>query len=108
MPASVMFDLRPIGGDFSLHAGPQAEALRMARANSISVAHMVANSLLHAPPLGLPRGVAILRSGEHRDRVDLRMNGVVPVVDLCRTYALGGELTPVGTLARLEAAGGRA
>jgi CBS domain-containing protein len=33
------------------------------------------------------------------------MNGVVPIVDLGRMYALQGRLTEVNTRARLEAAG---
>ena len=78
MLASVMFDLRPIGGERALHEGLQAETLAAARRNSIFVAHMVSNSLRHAPPLGLLRGIATLRSGEHRDRVDLKMTAWCP------------------------------
>lgn len=104
MLASVMFDLRPIGGERTLFDGLQAETLEAASRNSIFVAHMVSNSLKHAPPLGLFRGLATLRSGEHRDRIDLKLNGVVPVVDLGRIYALRGRLTAVNTRARLDAA----
>ena len=98
-----MFDLRPIGGERALHEGLQAETLAAARANSIFVAHMVANSLTHAPPLGLLGGLATLRRGEHRRHIDLKLSGVVPVVDLGRIYALRGELRAVGTRARLAA-----
>ncbi len=104
MLASVMFDLRPIGGDRSLHAGLQTETLENASRNSIFVAHMMSNSLGHAPPLGLWRGLATFRSGEHRHRIDLKMNGVVPIVDLGRIYALRGRLTAVNTRSRIEAA----
>lgn len=104
MLASVMFDLRPIAGDESLFAGLHAETLKRARANSIFIAHMVANSLTHQPPLGLFRGFALVRSGEHKDSLDLKHNGVVPVVDLARLYALMGELAPVNTRKRLIAA----
>ena len=103
MLASVMFDLRPIGGDESLFEGLQAETLEAASRNSIFVAHMVSNSLKHAPPLGLLRGLATIRSGEHRNTLDLKHNGVVPVVDRGRIYALQGRLTAVNTRARLEA-----
>ncbi|WBU59125.1 DUF294 nucleotidyltransferase-like domain-containing protein [Paracoccus albus] len=104
MLASVMFDLRAIGGDASLLAGLQAETLAMASKNSIFVAHMIANSLKHRPPLGLIRGFATVRSGEHQGHIDMKMNGVVPVADMARVYALQGRLTPVNTRARLEAA----
>ncbi len=102
MLASVMFDLRPIGGDESLFVGLQADVMKAASQNSIFTAHMVANSLKHHPPLGLLRGLATIRSGEHRNALDLKHNGIVPVVDLGRTYALTGQLRAVNTRARLK------
>ncbi len=104
MLASVMFDLRPIGGQADLFTGLQGETLAAAGKNSIFVAHMVSNSLKHTPPLGLLRGFATLRSGEHKNQLDLKHNGVVPVVDLGRVYALQGGLAVANTRARLEAA----
>ncbi|MCV2866193.1 putative nucleotidyltransferase substrate binding domain-containing protein [Albidovulum sediminicola] len=106
MLASVMFDLRPIGGAVSLFGNLQSETLEAAAKNSIFVAHMISNSLKHTPPLGLLRGFATIRSGEHRNHIDLKHNGVVPVADLARVYALQGRLTPANTRARLLAAAG--
>jgi CBS domain-containing protein len=102
MLASVMFDLRAIAGDASLLSGLQVETLQHASQNSIFVAHMVANSLKHRPPLNLIGGLATLRTGAHRHHVDMKHSGVVPVTDLARIYALQGRLTPVNTRARLE------
>ena len=104
MLASVMFDLRAIGGETELFSGLQKDILETAANNSIFVAHMVSNSLKHTPPLGLFRGFATERSGEHKNTIDLKHNGVVPVVDLGRIYALQGEITQVNTYARLTAA----
>ncbi|WP_103334467.1 DUF294 nucleotidyltransferase-like domain-containing protein [Pseudotabrizicola formosa] len=106
MLSSVMFDLRPIGGQASLFKDLQHETLELASRNSIFVAHMISNSLKHTPPLGLLRGFATVRSGEHKNHIDMKLNGVVPVVDLGRIYALIGQLEPVNTRARLEAAEG--
>lgn len=104
MLASVMFDLRPIGGTGRLYTELQAEVLERAASNSIFVAHMISNSLKHTPPLGLLRGFATIRSGEHRNHIDMKLNGVVPIVDLGRIYALQGRIPQVNTRARLEAA----
>lgn len=104
MLASVMFDLRPIGGTHALFDDLQHDTLSAAARNSIFVAHMISNSLKHTPPLGLLRGFATLRSGEHKNAIDLKLNGVVPVVDLGRIYALRGQLDMVNTRARLAAA----
>jgi CBS domain-containing protein len=104
MLASVMFDLRPIGGTPALFRDLHGETLEAASKNSIFVAHMVANSLKHQPPLGMLRGFATIRSGEHKNHIDMKLGGVVPVADLGRVYALQGRLTPVNTRARLLAA----
>jgi len=104
MLASVMFDLRPIGGTEALFADLQDQTLAAAAQNSIFVAHMVSNSLKHQPPLGLFRGFATARSGEHKNTIDLKHSGVVPVVDLGRIYALTGQLPQANTRARLTAA----
>jgi CBS domain-containing protein len=104
MLASVMFDLRAIHGEMSLFDGLQEKTLELASKNSIFRAHMAANSLKHTPPLGLFRGFALIRSGEHKDTVDLKHNGVVPIVDLARMYALEGAIGAVNTRERLEAA----
>ncbi|MEL6465334.1 MAG: DUF294 nucleotidyltransferase-like domain-containing protein [Pseudomonadota bacterium] len=97
MLASVMFDLRAIGGQKDLFADLQADTLAKASANSIFVAHMVSNSLKHTPALGLFNRL-------QRGPLDLKHNGVVPVVDLGRVHALQGQITAVNTRARLEAA----
>ncbi|WP_299693748.1 DUF294 nucleotidyltransferase-like domain-containing protein [uncultured Tateyamaria sp.] len=99
MLASVMFDLRPIGGDEDLFAGLQTDTLARAARNSIFVAHMISNALKHAPPLGMFNRLS-------RGTLDLKHSGVVPVVDLGRVYALRGQLVEVNTRARFEAAMG--
>jgi CBS domain-containing protein len=104
MLASVMFDLRPIGGQVSLFRALQEDTLAMAAKNSIFVAHMVSNSIKHATPLGLLRGFATIRSGEHKNHVDMKLSGVVPIIDLARVYALRGQITAANTRARLLAA----
>lgn len=102
--ASLMFDLRVIGGTARLFDGLQEETLALAAANNVFMAHMIGAAQAHTPPLGLIRGFATIRSGEHKHHIDMKLSGVVPVVDLARIYALQGRLTAVNTRARLEEA----
>ena len=104
MLASVMFDLRAIAGEAALFDNLQAEVLAQAKKNSIFVAHMISNALKHTVPLGLLRGFALIRSGEHKNTIDLKHSGVVPVVDLGRIYALLGSLEEAGTRDRIDGA----
>ncbi|SFJ16673.1 putative nucleotidyltransferase substrate binding domain-containing protein [Albimonas pacifica] len=104
MLASVMFDLRPIAGRMSLFDDLHSQTLAMARGNSIFLRHMIGNALKHAPPLTLFRGLSTIRSGAHRNTLDLKIAGVVPVVDLARIYALRGGIEAANTRERIVAA----
>ncbi|MCL4675703.1 MAG: CBS domain-containing protein, partial [Pararhodobacter sp.] len=73
MLASVMFDLRPIGGHTALFRDLQDETLQKASRNSIFVAHMISNSLKHQPPLGMIRSFATIRSGEYKNHIDMKL-----------------------------------
>ncbi|MEM1162576.1 MAG: DUF294 nucleotidyltransferase-like domain-containing protein [Pseudomonadota bacterium] len=105
MLASVMFDLRPISGETSLFDTLQSKTLKMAKENSIFVRHMIGNSLKHTPPLSFFGGLSLIRSGEHKNRVDLKLAGVVPIVDLGRVYALKGGISALNTRERIKIAG---
>ncbi|MEQ8823548.1 MAG: DUF294 nucleotidyltransferase-like domain-containing protein [Filomicrobium sp.] len=101
MLASVMFDLRPIHGPRELFDELQQGTLERARKNSIFIAHLLSNALTHTPPLGF-FGTLSLEGGEHRGTINLKQNGVVPVVDIARVYALEASITEVNTHRRLE------
>ncbi|MEM9910545.1 MAG: DUF294 nucleotidyltransferase-like domain-containing protein [Pseudomonadota bacterium] len=105
MLASVMFDLRPIAGETALFADLQSKTLKLAKENSIFVRHMIGNSLKHTPPLGWFGGLSLIRSGAHKNRLDLKLAGVVPIVDLGRVYALKGGITALNTRERIKIAG---
>ena len=101
MLASVMFDLRPIHGPRELFEELQKGTLERARKNSIFVAHLLSNALTHRPPIGF-FGTFATEGGEHRGTINLKQNGVVPVVDIARVYALEAAITEVNTHSRLE------
>jgi CBS domain-containing protein len=103
MLASVMFDLRPICGDFSLAESVMSDNLERARQNSIFIAHMVSNALTHKPPLGLFGNLTTTKAPDGRSAIDMKHAGVVPIVDIARVYALTAGISEVNTNLRLEA-----
>ena len=105
MLSSVFFDLRAIHGHHALLDTLRADVLAGTRGNSLFLAHMVSNALKLRPPLGLFGQIAATRGGEHAGTVDIKHNGIAPIVDLARIYALAGGLAPVNTHDRLEIAG---
>jgi len=101
MLTCVFFDLRAIHGRAALLDGLRDEVLQRTRGNSIFLAHMVGNALTHQPALGIFKGLSAQRSGDHKGTIDLKHNGIVPIVDLARVYALAGGHSAVNTHDRL-------
>ncbi len=75
---------------------------KCAKGSRIFLAHMAGNALTHQPPLGFFRNFVMIRGGEHDHTLDLKHNGVIPIVDLARVYALAGGLEAVNTQERLS------
>lgn len=106
MLTCVFFDMRLVHGRDSLLDGLRSKVLQHTRDRSLFLAHMVANALKHRPPLTMFGGIAPVRHGELRDAVDLKLHGIVPIVDLARIHALAGGHPEVNTHDRLLAAAG--
>ncbi len=103
MLTCVFFDLRAVHGAAPLLDDLRSRVLQDTRGNSIFLAYMTSNALGHAPPLGLFGRMSTHRGGEHRGTIDLKANGVVPIVDLARVYALAAGVAAVNTRDRLLA-----
>jgi len=104
MLTCVWFDWRAIHGNMAMAEDLHREVLQRTQGNSIFLAYMVGNALTHRPPLNWFNGLSTIRSGTNRGTIDLKHNGIVPIVDLARVYALAGGDMTVNTHDRLERA----
>jgi CBS domain-containing protein len=102
MLTCVFFDVRVVAGQRELLDTLRQRTLQRTRENSLFLAHMVGNALSHQPPLGLFGGLSVQRSGEHKGTLDLKHNGIVPIIDLARVYALAAGHPAVNTHDRLS------
>lgn len=108
MLASNFFDLRPVHGDTTLFEALHAEVVAAAAGNRIFLTHLAANALKRRPPLGFFRQFVLVHDGEHDDSFDIKLSGVVPIVELARLFALATGSTAIGTQDRLQACAGSA
>ena len=104
MLTCVFFDLRAIHGKAELLDSLRQSVAKQTKGNSIFLAYMVGNALKHQPPLGMFGNISVTRGGDRPGTVDLKHNGIVPIVDLARVYALAGGLEAVNTDDRLASA----
>jgi CBS domain-containing protein len=65
---------------------------------------MLRLALTAKPPAGFIRGRVVAASGRRDEALDIKKNGLLPVVNLARYAALVGEIPANHTLDRLEAA----
>lgn len=102
--SSIFFDLRPVAGEAELAAELQRRVLASAPRSPRFLGHLARHADDIEVPIGFLRGFVVERQGSHRDRLDIKLGGIMPIVDVARLYALRWGLPQVGTRARLMAA----
>ena len=103
MHSSIFFDMRHIAGKPELTKALRASVLKRAQSNTIFLAMMCENALLHSPPLGFFKTFVLESDGDHNNRLELKKRGTIPIVDIARNYALSAGLKPLNTIERLQA-----
>jgi CBS domain-containing protein len=99
---SLIVDGRPVWG---VRTAPRLpDAFLDARRNPLLLRLLARFALSHRPPTGFLRGLVVEDSGEHRGRLDLKLGGTVPIVDLARWAGLAAGVSSASTPARLRAA----
>lgn len=108
MLSANFFDVRPVAGETALFQQLHEEVLHRVRDNQIFIAHLVQMAVENKPPLGFFRNLVLSRGGEHGHTLDLKLGGLVPIVDLARIYALASGCAAVNSHERLRATAGSA
>ncbi len=106
MHSSIFFDLSTVHGDKALLERVREAMLARTTEASLFIAHLSKNALLHKPPLGFFRDFVLTSTGKDKKAMDLKHNGVAPIVDLARIYALSEGISSVNTIERLKQASG--
>ena len=103
MHSSIFFDMRHIAGKRALTRTLRAYVLKRATKNTIFLAMMCENALLHSPPLGFFKTFVLESDGDHNNTLNLKKRGTIPIVDIARQYTLSAGLKPLNTIERLQA-----
>lgn len=100
--ASIFFDMRSVyGPEDAMQALTdllQAKAVK----NSIFMATLTKNAIASRPPLGFFRDFVLEHSGEHKNKLDLKHQGLALINDLARLYSFATSKYQVSTLKRLD------
>jgi len=99
-------DMRTVWGEDALRRQLMAQVLPECAREAVFLAYLAGHALGNQPPLGFFRNFVLARTGAHERTVDLKVGGLLPIVDLARIFALAQGVEAVGTLQRLEDAAG--
>ena len=104
MHANIFFDLRCIAGKAELVDELKTSITEHARKNEIFLALMARNAISFQPPLGFFRQFVLQKSGEHKNTLNLKLNGIMPIVEIARIRSLAAGELRITTRNRLRAA----
>ena len=99
--ASIFFDFRPIYSGTNFPYLLEDQLLKAIRKSGLFMRFLAKNALINRPPLGLLKGFVVEKSGEHKNKFDLKQRGLTPVVDAARVLSLSLGIKTQNTLDRL-------
>lgn len=100
--ATIFFDFRSLYAEadyvdnLTRHLAGNLEDHRM------FLRYMAKNALYNRPPLGFLRQFVVHKDGEHKNKLNLKLSGLTPIVEGVRVLALDQAVTFTNTLERLE------
>jgi len=104
MLTGVFLDQRFVCGRAELIGGLRRDVIAAARANKGFLAALAANALQRQPPLNWRGRLTTIKEGAHKGTIDLKMQGIVPIIDMARYFAVAAGSVAVNTRDRLEQA----
>jgi CBS domain-containing protein len=101
--SNIFFDFRGIYGDFSLEESLRDYLLNIVKDQRVFLGYLANLAVRNKPPLGFFKTFVVEKSGEHKDKLNLKIKGIAPIVDIIRLFSLEKGIRETSTLERIEA-----
>ncbi len=98
----IFFDFRPVYGAFTLSERLRAYLGHVLKNQNMFLANMADGIAKQKLPLGAFRTLVVEKSGRHKDRIDIKINGLSYIVDIARLFALETGVYNTSTIERLR------
>lgn len=106
LAATIFFDFRAGYGDEKLAVGLRNHLIDILPEKKSFFQQLARHCLANSVPLSFFRNFIVERNGEHKNRLDIKHRGLLPIAGFARIFALQHGLKETNTIARLEALGG--
>jgi CBS domain-containing protein len=100
--ATIFFDFRPIYAEADFAEALDQHLMKELEGNKLFLRLLAKNGLYNRPPLGFLRQFVVLKDGEHKNKLNLKLSGLTPMVDAVRVMALDQQVAPSEVRARLQ------
>ncbi|MCH7407844.1 DUF294 nucleotidyltransferase-like domain-containing protein [Belliella sp. DSM 111904] len=103
MHATIFFDYRPVYGHKALSDAMTDHIYQEIAGKSVFLNFLAKNALLNPAPLGFFKNFIVEKSGEHRDKFDIKLRAMMPLADLGRLLVLSHRVVGINnTFRRFE------
>ena len=103
--ATIFFDFRGAFGRTGLAEELRNHVMREAAGQDVFLRCLAADCLATRPPLSFFKNFIVEKNGEHKNRLNLKLRGLVPFTDFARVLALKHGIRDTSTLGRLKLLG---
>ncbi|MCH7397315.1 DUF294 nucleotidyltransferase-like domain-containing protein [Belliella sp. DSM 107340] len=101
--ATIFFDFRPVFGHKTLADAMTDHIYQEITGKTIFLNFLAKNALLNPAPLGFFRNFIVERTGEHRDKFDIKLRAMMPLADIARILVLSHKIVGINnTFKRFE------
>jgi CBS domain-containing protein len=100
--AKIFFDFRPAYGSPEIANLLREHLTETAQHSRFVIRHLARDFIEAQTPLSFFRNFMVEKDGEHKNRFDLKLRGLVPFVDFARMMALRYGIKETNTLERLQ------
>lgn len=101
--AAIFFDFRAGYGDDKLAASLRNHLIDIAPKEDLFNFHLARQCQANRVPLSFFKNFIVERDGEHKNRLDIKLRGLIPIIGFARVLALKYGLRETNTISRLQA-----
>jgi CBS domain-containing protein len=100
--ASIFFDFRSGFGESYLAEELRQHLNSISRRQELYLLHLARQCIASRPPLSFFKNFIVEKDGEHKNKLDIKIQGLTPFVNFARILALKNGIRETNTLARLH------
>jgi CBS domain-containing protein len=100
--STIYFDFRPAYGHVELGFKLREHLNQLVKGKDMFLRYLAQDCFRTKPPLSFFKNFIVDRDGEHKNRLDIKVRGLVPFWDFARVMSLRHGIDETNTLGRLE------